>query len=318
MPRSPEIDRFAEKLGIVLDRLSLSRVQLAQLAGVDKSVAGRWASGRTRPGEQSIVRLTAIVRRQVPDFSRGEWHLPSPEFAARLGLPHRSTGVNAAELPQSVLGQALAEAARRYSGLWLLTHASFTGLCHIYAFLAELRAEPAGLVFEMADSAGYRARGTAFTADGKLCLVAEATSHEHWPCFFVFNGVELWRAMVLDGIVLSWGRDVSRAPVALRTLGFRLAPDEPDSEAAQRRFAAALVVLGRYYHDDLLQHVLPSWIAAELLEMARDPSSGALRVAMEQSRTIDETTLNLAEPADGPRRTALRAAHDLFQEVLGG
>lgn len=319
MPRSPEIDRFAEKLGIVLDRFSLSRVQLAQLAGVDKSVSGRWAAGRTRPGEQSIVRLTDIVRRHVPDFSRGEWQLPPPEFAARLGLPPRRSGANPAgpaestEVPDR---RMLGEAARRYSGLWLLTHASFTGLCRIYAFLAELCAQPAGLVFEMADSAGYRARGTAFTGDGKLCLLAESTSHAQWPCFFVFNGVELWRAMIVDGIVLSWGRDVSRAPVALRTIGFRLGPDEPDAGAAHRRFAAALAVLDRYYDADRLQQAMPAWVAAELLQMTRDPSSGALRVAMEQSRAVDETTLDLCEPADGPRRLALRALDGLFHEAL--
>jgi transcriptional regulator with XRE-family HTH domain len=79
MPRSPEIERFAEKLGVVLDRLSLSRVQLAQLAGVDKSVARRWASGRTRPGEQSIVRLTDIVRRgsQIFRAANGTCRRPS-------------------------------------------------------------------------------------------------------------------------------------------------------------------------------------------------------------------------------------------------
>jgi hypothetical protein len=319
MPRSPEIDRFAEKLAIVLDRLSLSRVQLAQLAGVDKSVSGRWVSGRGRPGEQSIVRLTDIVRREIPDFSRGEWHLPPREFAARFRLPTRSAGMNPnvqAENPEPATQRVLSEAARRYSGLWLLTHSSFTGLRHIYAFLAELRARHDGLSIEMADSAGYRARGTAFGGDGKLCVFAEATNHTHWPCFFVFNGVELWRAMVLDGIVLSWGRDVSRAPVAMRALGFRLGADEADLGAAHRRFAAALAILDRYYDEDRLQQVLPAWVAAELLEMPRDPSSGALRVAMEHSRTIDETTLNLTEPADGPRRLALRAITRLFHDAL--
>jgi hypothetical protein len=65
MPRSPEIPEFAEKLRVMLDRFSLSRVQFAQLAGVDKSVSGRWVAGQARPGEQSIVRLTDIVRREV-------------------------------------------------------------------------------------------------------------------------------------------------------------------------------------------------------------------------------------------------------------
>jgi transcriptional regulator with XRE-family HTH domain len=319
MPRSPEIERFAEKLGMVLDRLSLSRVQLAQLVGVDKSVSGRWASGRSRPSEQNIVRLTGILRRQMPDFSRGEWNLPPGEFASRLGLPARSTATIAPELrhsPDPAAEDAMAQAAQRYSGLWLLTHSSFTGLRHIYAFLAELRPQQAGLGFEMANPIGYRARGTALTGNGKLCLIAEATSHAHWPCFFAFNGVQLWRAAVLDGIVLSWSRDVSRAPIALRTLGFRLGPDEPDGDAARRRFDAALAILDRYFHEDRLQQALPSWVAAQLLEMARDPSSGALRVSMEQSQAVDETTLDLCEPADGPRRLALRLVRGLFREAL--
>jgi transcriptional regulator with XRE-family HTH domain len=319
MPRSPEIDRFPDKLKIMLDRLSLSRVQLAQLAGVDKSVSGRWVSGRARPGERSIVRLTGILRREIPDFSRDEWHLPAVEFAVRLGLPVRypatsPTGVE--DDPAAPAEDVLIKAAQRYAGLWLLTHSSFTGLRHIYAFLAELRLHQASLGFEMADPAGYRAHGTALTAEGKLRLLAESTSHAQWPCFFIFNGVQLWRAVILDGLVLSWGRDASRAPIAMRTIGLRLGPDEPDAAAARRRFDKSLAILDQYYAEDRLQRALPAWVAAELLEMPRDPSSGALRVPMEQSQAIDETTLNLYEPADGPRRLALQVVQGLFQGAL--
>lgn len=317
MPRSPEIDHFAEKLGVMLDRLSLSRVQLAKLAGVDKSVSGRWVSGRARPGEHSIVRLTDILRREIADFSRDEWNLPVGDFAARLGLPRR--------LPAALIGgvapnpapqDTFAAAAQRYAGLWLLTHASFTGLCHLYAFLAELRPQDGGLGFEMADSAGYRARGTARIGEGKLCLLAEATSHPHWPCYFIFNGVSLWRAVVVDGLLLSWGRDVSRAPVALRTIGFRLGRHEPERDAARRRFAAALAILDCHYDDDRLQRALPGWVADQLLGMTRDPSRGALRVTAEQSQAVDETTLATCEPEDGPRRGALQALKDLFGDAL--
>jgi len=45
MPRSPAIEQFTDKLRLTLDRLGWSRVQLAQSAGVDKSVAARWTSG---------------------------------------------------------------------------------------------------------------------------------------------------------------------------------------------------------------------------------------------------------------------------------
>ena len=318
MPRSPEIEQFADKLRLTLDRLSLSRVQLAQHAGVDKSVAARWASGRVRPGEQSIVRLTELVRRQVTNFSRAEWNLPLTEFAERLGLPIRpmseiptaaSTGLDA--IAQNIL----ARAAQRYAGLWLLTHSSFTGLRHIYAFVAELGPERSSLRLEIADPS-YRARGTGVVGEGKLCLLAEATSHAHWPCFFIYNGVQLWRALVLDGILLSWGRDVSRAPIAMRTIGFRLGPLEPDPETASRRFDAALAILSEYFEDDRLQRVLPEWVADQLLEMPRDLSSGALRVPMEHGQAVDETTLTTSEPPDGPRRRALEAVQGLFRDAI--
>lgn len=319
MPRAPEIAHFAEKLGVMLDRFSFSRVQLAQSAGVDKSVAGRWASGRARPGEQSIVRLTEIVRREIAGFSRDEWNLPVSQFAARLGLPPRASwtarGQVAGDTPADAV---LAQAAQRYSGLWLLAHSSFTGLQHVFAFLAELRAHDSSLVFEMADSAGFRAHGTALIGEGKLCLLGESISHAHWPCYFIFNGVQLWRAMVLDGLLLSWGRDISRTPVALRAIGLRLGRDEPDPEAARRRLDTALQILGRYCVEDRLQRALPAWVADQLLRMARDPSSGALRLAAEQSQAADETTLAISEPADGPRRQALQTAQDLFRGALTG
>jgi len=320
MPRPPEIEQFADKLRLTLDRLSLSRVQLAQSAGVDKSVAARWASGRVHPGEQSIVRLTELVRRQITNFSRAEWNLPLTEFAARLGLPLRPIR----EVPtfgslafDSAAEDILARSAQRYAGLWLLTHSSFTGLRRIYAFLAELRPERSSLSLEIADPS-YRARGTGFVGEGKLCLLAEAITHAHWPCFFIYNGVQLWRALVLYGILLSWGRDVSRAPVAMRTIGFRLGPFEPDSETASRRFDTALAILTEYFEDDRLQRVLPEWVADELLEMPRDPSCGALRLAMEHSQAVDEKTLIASEPADGPRRLALEVAQSLFREAVTG
>jgi transcriptional regulator with XRE-family HTH domain len=320
MPRAPEIAQFADKLRLTLDRLNLSRVQLAQFAGVDKSVAARWASGRVRPGEQSIVRLTELVRRQITDFSRAEWNLPLTDFAARLGLSVRAMHEIPALISTAVdatVQDILAQAAERYAGLWLLTHSSFTGLRHIFAFIAELRLQRSSLSLEIANP-NYKARGTAVVRDGKLCLTAEATTHAHWPCFFIYNGVHFRRALVLDGILLSWGRDVSRAPAAMRTLGFRLGPLEPDPETARWRFDAALAILGEYFEDDRLQRMLPEWVSVQLLEMPRDPSHGALRLPMEHSQAVDETTLAISEPPEGPRRVALQVAQSLFREAVTG
>jgi hypothetical protein len=102
----------------------------------------------------------------------------------------------------------------------------------------------------------------------------------------------------------------------LRTIGFRLGPDEPDPDAARRRFDTALAVLGDYFAEDRLQRALPAWVADQLLGMARDPSSGSLRLAVEQNQAADEATLATCEPADGPRRLALQILENLFRRAL--
>ncbi len=50
MPRSPTIEQFTEKLNLMCDRLSLSRVQLAHAVGVDKSGGCALDVGPGTPG----------------------------------------------------------------------------------------------------------------------------------------------------------------------------------------------------------------------------------------------------------------------------
>jgi transcriptional regulator with XRE-family HTH domain len=314
MPRSSEIDRFSEKLDLMRDRLSLSRVQLAQAAGVDKSVAARWVSGRVRPGDQSIVRLTELVRRQITDFSRSDWNLSVADFAARLGIPltKQPHQTEAAWLPE------FDEKVAIYGGLWLLTHSSFTGMRRLFGFLLDLHAEDGRLGFELGDGFGYRARGTVLVDQGKLCLTGHAIMHPHeiWPIYLVLNGVQIYRAAVIDGLMLSWCRDIGHTPTALRTIGWRLAPHMPDSVAARRRFETAAAHIAAENQAGRLQDHLPEWVSAEIFDMPSPPVHGALRLPMERSLAVEEMTLSLVEPPSGPRRQVLSALGSLFGPVL--
>ena len=49
MPKSVDIEDFAAKLALVRQQLDWSRAKLAQQVGIDKSLAGRWTNGVSRP-----------------------------------------------------------------------------------------------------------------------------------------------------------------------------------------------------------------------------------------------------------------------------
>jgi hypothetical protein len=312
MPRSPTIDQFTEKLNLMCDRLSLSRVQLAHAVGVDKSVATRWASGRVRPGEQSIVRLTELVRHQIGDFSRSDWSLPLSEFAICIGI--RSAR------PPSVTDKAseFDDIVALYGGLWLLIHGSFTGMRRLFAFVLDLHGEDGKLGFELGDGFGYHARGTASVAEGKLCLVGQAVMHPQqiWPIYLILNGVQIFPAAVLDGLLLSWCRDIGHTPTALRAICWRLAPHASNSLVARERLEKAAAHIVRENQAGEMHVLLPKWLATEIFEMPLIPVRSALRVPMEQSLAAEEMTLSLLEPDDGRRRQVLRVLHELFSPVL--
>ena len=75
---------FAQKLGLVLKAINLSRGRLAQTAGVDKSVVSRWASGVQVPSDHNLSLLTEAVARHRPGFQRCDWDLDAEGFANRL------------------------------------------------------------------------------------------------------------------------------------------------------------------------------------------------------------------------------------------
>ena len=96
------ITDFAHKVGLVLKACNLSRGQLAQAVGIDKSVVSRWASGVQAPTDHNLTLLTEAVGRHRPGFGRVDWELASRDFAERLGL---ADGASAGEAGLALPGR---------------------------------------------------------------------------------------------------------------------------------------------------------------------------------------------------------------------
>ncbi len=68
MPKSVDIADFAAKLDLICKRLNWSRASLAQEVAIDKSLAGRWVNGVSRPIGNTLMRLNEAVTRNVSNF----------------------------------------------------------------------------------------------------------------------------------------------------------------------------------------------------------------------------------------------------------
>jgi transcriptional regulator with XRE-family HTH domain len=86
MPKSVDIADFAAKLDLICKRLNWSRGKLAQEVAIDKSLAGRWVNGVSRPTGNTLMRLNEAVARSVSNFSGTAWTLSTGDFAALLGI----------------------------------------------------------------------------------------------------------------------------------------------------------------------------------------------------------------------------------------
>lgn len=99
------------RIGLVLKVLNLSRGQAAARLRVDKSLVGRWVSGRVRPSTHNLVALTALVADRLSGFNLLSWEQDDTAFAAALGL--RATEIAAVSFIKPSLSFRIVESSRR-------------------------------------------------------------------------------------------------------------------------------------------------------------------------------------------------------------
>ncbi len=300
MARAPEIADFAAKLGLLLDRLNWSRAQLAQRAGVDKSVAQRWVGGQVQPGQASLVALTAAIGASLPDFTRPDWRLPLEAFATRFAPQRAASAEPAAALFPRVAGAAAPapNAASRYGGFWLVLHASVQTpeQPRIVGYLAGIAPRGGTLWMEVEGSVQgtWRGAGPCFALHRLLYLTLEEAGQGDSMAFAVLTGVLQGRAMVLDGVGSSAASSLRGPAVATRMVALRLDDDPapPWREEALRQLVR--------HNAKGLGPLLPASVAARFVHGPFPaPRAMVMAVSAESSLACDAEEIAQGLAPDG-------------------
>lgn len=245
MPKSVDVEDFAAKLDLVIRQLDWSRGKLAQQVGIDKSLAGRWLKGASRPTPHSLSRLTSTVAQTITGLTGADWHLPIDRFAQRIGAePVDASAATSRESRLTIAGlkcPPTAEWAEPYLGLWAGFYQGVVnrGLVRLYA------------LHLFVDDLGLRCRATEGTFHGEGPALATPS---HLQCLFdvgplydrlgycMFNGVHAPKAALIDGLVCVIAGDSGGTPTASPIVLYRIDEGLPGgTEVDMNALAAAMI-----------------------------------------------------------------------------
>jgi transcriptional regulator with XRE-family HTH domain len=239
------VDSFGMRLGLALKALNVSRVQLAALVGVDKSLVSRWLSSQVTPTAHNLTRISEALAKAKPGFNAYQWERPLAEFEGFVGLepaaastrmpPPAREGIALRSLVSSAREVALA--GEIYAGLYVLFRQRLmnSGVLNVEVMRIYLR--DGGLFWENCDG-GNTVRGTALLIRNKLHLIGEGDTGRDGITLHVLNGTGDRHAMVMDGLLLSVGGDRFFTPSGTKVVLLRLAHAIPDDAADHARYLA--------------------------------------------------------------------------------
>ena len=237
MPKSVEIEDFAAKLALVRQQLDWSRAKLAQQVGIDKSLAGRWTKGASRPTANSLARLTSAVAQAIPGLKSDEWHLSIEQFALRVGADPATAARAAAkghDARMTIGGlkfPPLAEWGQPYLGLWAGFYQSVANKGMLRLFALRVFISDLGLRCE-ATEGNFKGEGPVIATRAHLqCLFDLGPSYDRLG-HCMFHGVHALRAAVIDGLVCIIAGDSGGTPTAAPIVVYRVDEDPLDETAA--------------------------------------------------------------------------------------
>lgn len=241
---------LAPKLELALKALSMSRGRMAAELGVDKSLVGRWISGKVIPSAHNLTRLTELIAGRRPGFTLLDWDRDLEGLAAALGVEAsaaaQSSDVLADWIPPAILKEALQGTAMRggaYEGVWRSTRPSSDlpgRFLHDHCLIQ--RAEN-GLLSFRTGVEGVSFEGGALLLQHQLFSVAADRAHGTL-LFSIFNGVARQKAEVLDGITLVCLRDAGGSPAASSCVLHRVADPTGDPDEDLRIYEGCISTQG--------------------------------------------------------------------------
>jgi hypothetical protein len=230
-----------------LQALGLSRGRAASQLNVDKSLVGRWASGSVRPSEHNLAEITKLVANHIPGFTMLDWQRDLQPFAALFNIDLPINAIDEAEdaipsLSVSCLVQAQKETERKanvYSGFWRSTRPSAIMPGMLFYGYGIFRPAPNGFLEVRVGSSGLSFDGWGFVNDGNLfAFLSDGVSGT--PLFFIFKGVPLPKAMLLDGLLMLSGFDSARTPTAVPVIIERIGDLTGDTDADEATYTELL------------------------------------------------------------------------------
>lgn len=238
---------FAQKLDIALKALSISRGRLAQEAGLDKSLVGRWVAGTVKPSAHNLEKVTAAISKRCPGFSMLDWDRPLAAVAERLGgsieAPAPAPGVlppGTLTFPFDITGPARVETARRgdeYCGFyWNYRHAF--GRPGKFAKIAVMIRPKDGLLEVSKGAIGFEHRGWGVLMLNRLYMMLAEEKFEAMA-FLITNAGQQPKARCLSAIILGVSSEGLLMPKASPCLMIRHA-ELPGDEASDRAFYEAM------------------------------------------------------------------------------
>lgn len=233
---------FSRKLDLLLKALSISRARLAQEAGLDKSLIGRWVAGTVTPSAHNLERATQALSRRAEGLSLLDWDLPFDAFARRWGgevaegkgatsgpLPS-----GAVQFPFDLVTPARAETAKRgdeYCGFYWNYRYAFGRPGKVVRIAVMIRPRD-GLLEVNKGATGFEHRGPALLMLNRLYVMLAEEKFEAMG-YLITNAGQQPRARCLSGIILGVSSEGLLTPKAAPCLMIRHA-DLAGDEAADR------------------------------------------------------------------------------------
>ena len=247
MPGQPMSDSpFARKLDVVLKALSMSRGRLAQEAGLDKSLVGRWVAGTVSPSAHNLEKVTAAIARRHAGFTMLDWDKPLTALAEKLGgtveaapLPSGVLPPGTLTFPYDVTGPARVETARRgdeYCGFYWLYRRSL-GRPGKWARLAFLIRKKEGLLELREGAPGFEHRGWGLLMLNRLYGMVAEEKFESMS-FMITNAGQQPKARVIQAAFLGVSSDGLLTPKAAPMVLVRAADVTEDLAADEVTYAA--------------------------------------------------------------------------------
>lgn len=241
---------FHEKLGLVMKALSLTRADVAVRLRVDKSLVGRWVTGKAMPSAHNLSRLTALVAERAGKFSMLDWEADLPDVARLVGVEPKLLGQ--APRPRSIGhglpglfasmalegGQTTVRRGPAYEGFFRNTRpcSDIPGrFLHDY------------LMNRMEDDGLYsytHCIGKIYVEARMICLhsqlfIVGVEALGGLPMFAIVNGVNGSKAETYEGLMLYAALDFGNTPFASAFVAERIA-DLSGDRAADEAFLAEL------------------------------------------------------------------------------